>query len=74
MPIVPIRCPVSHADVVQITNLEGGTDRILCPEYDAASGACQIKVKADIGGPLSRLLERTYEGTLAEHGARCELA
>jgi hypothetical protein len=74
MPIVPVHCPVSHADVVRLTDLEGGTVRIVCPEYDPPSSACRIKQQANTGGPLARLIERTSEGTLAEHGVRCELA
>ena len=74
MPIEPVHCPVSHADVVRVTDLEGGNAHILCPEYDEGSGACRIKEQANAGGPLARLIERAYEGTLAEHGVRCELA
>lgn len=74
MAIMPVYCPVSHADVVRVTDLEGGTARVVCPEYLEPSGTCRVKVRAGAGGPLAQLLERTAEGTLAAHGVRCELA
>lgn len=74
MPIVPVRCPVSHAEVVRVTDFEGGSARVLCPDYEPSSDACRIKIQAAAGGPLTRLLERVSEGTLAAHDVRCELA
>ena len=74
MPIVPMHCPVSHADVVRVTDLEGLTIRVLCGDYDDVTGECRIKGRATAGGPLGRLIERTQEHTLASHGFRCDLA
>lgn len=74
MPIAPMHCPVSHADVVRVTDFEGATVRIVCGEYDEATEACRLKARAMTAGPLSRLLERTEEGTLGSHGIRCDLA
>lgn len=74
MPIAPMHCPVSHADVVRVTDFEGATLRIVCTDYDETTGACRLKAHAAAAGPLSRLLERTEEGTLASHGIRCDLA
>lgn len=74
MPIAIAHCPVSHLDFVRITDLEGTTTRIVCPEYDEAAQACRLKARAARGGPLATLLARTEEGTLAAHGVRCDFA
>ena len=74
MPITPTYCAVSRMDVVRVTDLEGTTIRVVCPEYDEASGTCRLKASAAAGGPLGRFLERTQERTLAAHGVRCDLA
>lgn len=74
MPIAPIYCPVSHADVVRVTDFEGATVRIVCSDYDETNQECRLKSRAAAAGPLTRLLERTHEGTLASHGTRCDLA
>ena len=74
MPITSIHCPVSHADVVRVTDFEGTTTRVVCSEYNEADDTCRLKTRAAAGGPLTRLLERTEEGTLAAHGLRCDLA
>lgn len=74
MPIAPLHCPVSHADVVRVTDFEGTTVRVVCSEYDETSKACRLKTRTATAGPLTRLLERTEEGTLASHGTRCDLA
>lgn len=74
MPIAPMHCPVSHADVVRVTDFEGATIQIVCSSYDERTAGCQLKSRAASAGPLTRLLERTQEGTLASHGVRCNLA
>ena len=74
MPIAPMHCPVSRADVVRVTDFEGATVRIVCSDYDLATGICRLKSSAAKAGPLTRLLERTEEGTLASHDIRCSLA
>lgn len=35
--LVTVHCPISHADVVCVTNLEGATLRVVCGEYDATA-------------------------------------
>jgi hypothetical protein len=72
--ITPVQCPVSRAEVVRVTDLEGSTVRVICCEYDEATRTCHLKARAGQAGPLGRLLERAAEGTLAAHGVRCELA
>ena len=72
MPITTARCPISHADVVRVSDLEGTTTRVVCAEYEEASNTCRLKARASADAPLARLLERAEEGTLATHGVRCE--
>jgi hypothetical protein len=74
MPIATVHCPVSRTDVVRVTDLEGMTTRIVCPDYEDTAGTCRLKARVAQGGPLARLLERTQEGTLAAHGVRCDFA
>jgi hypothetical protein len=74
MALVTTHCPVSHADVVRVTDLEGATLRVICADFDAATAACGLKVRAREGGPLSRLIERAAEGTLGSEGTRCHVA
>ena len=69
---VTVHCPVSHADFVRVTDFEGTTTHIVCPEYDAGSHSCRLKTRAARGGPLGTLLERAQERTLATHGVRCD--
>jgi hypothetical protein len=71
MALMTTHCPVSHADVVRVTDLEGATLRVICADFDAA---CGLKVRAREGGPLSRLIERAAEGTLGSEGTRCHVA
>ena len=56
-----------------MTDLEGTVTQIVCAQYDSVTGVCRLKHDALAGGPLSQLLERVAEGTLASHGMRCEL-
>jgi len=74
MAMITVHCPVSHADVVRVTDFEGGTLRVVCADYDAPSRICKVKMRAREGGPLSRLLEPADERTLGSRGARCDLA
>jgi hypothetical protein len=73
MPIMTVHCSVSRADVVRVTDLEGATLRVICPDYDEGSRLCRLKTRAQDGGPLARLLVRASAGTLAAHGIECEL-
>ena len=74
MAIVQVRCPVSGADVPRLVDLEDRTIRIICAEYDEATRICRLKKRAHEGGPLSQLLERVTESTLATKNLRCELS
>jgi len=73
MAITSVHCNVLGADVTCVTDLEGTVTRIVCAQYDASTGLCRVKQGALVGGPLSQLLERVAEGTLASHGTRCDL-
>ena len=73
MPITTIRCDVLGANVSRVTDLEGMVMRVICPEYQEATGNCRIRSEASKGGPLSRLLERVEEDTLSSHGVRCAM-
>jgi hypothetical protein len=73
MAMMSIRCPVLGAHVTCITDLEGNVVRILCGEYQEVTGACRLKTSASQGGPLSQLLERVAENTLASPGVLCSL-
>lgn len=74
MPISQIHCPISHANVLRVTDLEGAVLRMICVDYDEQSGACRLKRRASEGGPLARLLEGADEGRIGSRGDRCDLA
>jgi hypothetical protein len=73
MAITSVHCNVLGANVTCVTDLEGTVTQIVCAQYDPATGLCRVKHDALGGGPLSQLLERVAESTLASHGVRCEL-
>ena len=73
MAIRSLRCHVSQASVAVVTDLEGTIERVICPEYDAATRVCRLKQGASRGGPLSELVERLSEETLDSRGNTCEL-
>ena len=73
MAITSIRCPVLGAHVTQVTDLEGNVTRIICAEYEDATGVCRLKKTALDGGPLAQLLERLSEHTLETRGTLCIL-
>jgi hypothetical protein len=73
MPIISTRCPVLHASVGYLTDLEGTVTQVFCPEYDPASRSCRLKRSVAAGGPLSQLLERLSEGTLDRRDYRCDV-
>jgi hypothetical protein len=66
-------CRVSHAHVTAVTDLEGTVTRLICPEYQASTGACRLRTGALGSGPLSQLLERLDEDALGQKSTRCEL-
>ena len=72
MAIQSIRCPISGEQVTQVTNFEGGVERVICPEYDV-SGTCRLMKDSLQGGPLTQLLERHSEHTLSMRGSECVL-
>jgi len=73
MSLKQAHCPVLQAQVTVVTDLEGAIGRVICPEYVESDGSCRLKSQSIVGGPLSRLLERVSENTLASRGARCEV-
>lgn len=73
MRIDTVRCPVIGAAVTRVLDFEGTVDRVICPEY-RAGGTCRLKQATAADAPLSRLLERVQEGTLAEHTAVCSVS
>jgi hypothetical protein len=72
MAIQSVRCPVSGEQVTQVTNFEGGVERVICPEYDVG-GTCGLMKAALQGGPLTQLLERVSEHTLGTNTVKCVL-
>jgi hypothetical protein len=73
MAIEPVWCPVLHANVTRVTNLEGETTAVICPEYLEPTAGCNLKAVVRAGGPLSRLLERVATDSLANDSPRCDL-
>jgi hypothetical protein len=71
--ITTVRCHVLGANVTRVRDFEGAVTRLICPEFQAPGGTCRLRTLAATGGPLSRLLERRDEETLAEHGVLCPL-
>jgi hypothetical protein len=67
-------CPVLHGRVTTITTLEGDIIKVICPEFEDSSKTCRVKKAVGLGGPLSQLLERVTEESLAEPDPRCDLA
>jgi hypothetical protein len=73
MPVTSVRCHVLGTNVTCVTDLEGSVTQVVCGEYDQLTGLCRVKQGALAGGPLSRLVQRVADGTLAGHGTRCDL-
>ena len=71
MAITTVRCPVLGSTVTRVIDFEGAVNRVICPEYQLPEGTCRLKSAAARNGPLSRLLGRRDEETLAEHGVLC---
>ncbi len=67
-------CRVLHARFTTITTLEGEVTTVVCPEFDASSKSCRVKMPSGQGGPLSQLLERVREESLTHADTRCDLA
>lgn len=74
MTISTAHCHVLPGAVTRITDLEGHTTRIICPEYDEATGQCRLRLQELGGGPLGRLLVRAEQEALGADSARCVLS
>jgi hypothetical protein len=72
MRIETVRCPVIGRTVTRLLDFEGTVERVICPEYQTA-GTCRLKKASAADPPLTRLLERVQEGTVAEHTVACSL-
>jgi len=59
--------------VTRVTDLEGAVTRIICPQFEYATGVCHLKREALDAGPLTRLLARTAENILDTRDTRCIL-
>lgn len=73
MRIETVSCPVLGTMVTRVVDLEGRVDRVICPEYQASTRTCRVKRTAGTAPPLSRLLQRVHDNTVAEHTATCSL-
>jgi hypothetical protein len=71
MAISSRRCPVLHARVTLVTNLEDRVTTIICTEYEGATGSCRFKQAAHEAGPLGQLLERVSEDMPEARSTRC---
>jgi hypothetical protein len=74
MAIKSVCCRVAQGNVTVVTDLEGRTVRVICPEYEYPTGACRVRKDALKGGPLSQLLEHVSEDTLDTRTVRCNLS
>ena len=61
MAIKSVFCHVSQTHVPVVTDLEGSITRLVCAEYEEATGLCRLRKTALNGGPLSNLLESTVD-------------
>ena len=73
MTISTVHCHVLPGTVTRVADLEGQTTRIICPEFDEATGQCRLRQRELEGGPLGRLLVRTAQEDLDTSSARCAL-
>jgi hypothetical protein len=74
MAITSAWCSVLQATVTRVTTLEGEVTTVICPEFEPLMKTCRLKKMAGLGGPLSQLLERVSEETLANPAPRCHVA
>jgi hypothetical protein len=73
MPMTTVHCHVLGAHVTCLTDLEGAVTRVICPAFEPATGLCRFRRESLCGGPLSQLMERVAEDTLAVRDSRCTL-
>lgn len=71
MAIVSEYCAVLGAHILRVTDLEGATNRVICPEYQAPEGVCRRLNDAKRGGPLSQLVERVSKDALRTKDVHC---
>jgi hypothetical protein len=71
MALHSILCPVLGAHITLVTDLEGITSEVICPEYEESGGTCHLKKTARQAGPLAEFLERAREDALDSRGTRC---
>ena len=74
MTITSVWCSVRQATVSRRMTFEGDVSTVICPEFDPATRTCRLKKAANPEGPLSQLIARVSEGTLADSAPRCNLA
>ena len=74
MTITSSWCSVLQATVSRMRTLDGEVSTVICPEFEPVTKTCRLKKAAGLGGPLSKLLERVSEETLATPSPRCNLA
>ena len=74
MTITSAWCSVQQATVSRIMTFEGDVSTVICPEFDSVTRICRLKKAASLAGPLSQLIARVSEGTLADPAPRCNLA
>jgi hypothetical protein len=74
MPVESVWCHVLGTNITRVTDFEGVTTRLICPEYDEADGLCRLRMRTRGGGPLSQFLDRVIENDIAERSTRCELS
>jgi hypothetical protein len=66
-------CSVLQTHVTCLTDLEGAVVRVICYQYDKATGNCRMKPGPADCGPLTKLLTRHAEHGLAEAGRACTI-
>ena len=74
MTITSAWCSVQQAIVSRMMTFEGDVSTVICHEFDPVTRTCRLKTAASLGGPLSQLIERVSERTLADPAPRCHLA
>jgi hypothetical protein len=73
MGIASVRCPVLHAPVTRVIDLEGTVTKVICAEYEEPTGICRLKKTGAAGGPLAQLLTRADEEMPADRSAFCDM-
>jgi hypothetical protein len=69
-----IWCPVLQIHVTCITDLEDRVVRVICYEYEEATGTCRMKREVTKGGPLSQLVSRVSCSSVTPRTLGCAIA